>query len=1007
MTLTLDLRLRGLEVRLDELTWWRERETVPVEGWTADGASIAIGAAWPRHGEVVHFRANAEVPEHWPLEDTVLRLNLGGESLVTLRGDDEAVSLGLDPNHREFLLPGRSIRVEAESVARLPFGHPVPHPHLSEARLVWIDRPVQRLALLLRQVWEVAAELAAHEVAPHLVDVADEALRSLDWPSATRDYVARTAPSPQQQTIWQLPAVIDRPAALSEPQRASVAAAHDRLAARLRELKARYPQQGRLAITGHAHIDLAWLWPYAETRRKLRRTFHTALQLLDRYPDFIFNQSTAAYYAQLEEDEPALFDAVRRQVADGRWETVGGMWVEPDTNMPTGESLARQILYGQRYFERSFGVRHRVCWLPDCFGFSPALPQLLRQGGMDAFVTTKVNWSETNRMPADLFHWEGLDGSRVLAHTFANPIEGYNGTIRADCVVPTWRNFKGKTRHDESLLAIGFGDGGGGVTPEMLERQAQLADFPGVPALRPARIDDFFDRIRNGGRLAELPAWVGEIYLELHRATLTTQGRTKRGHRQAERALITAETVGSLAVLMGAAPGFGGLEGNWRVVLKNQFHDILPGSSIREVYEDAERELAEARAAGLARQEEAMAALVSALPAGGNADTIVVVNPDLSPRPLRVDLDGQALAPDLVVPPLGIVVVDRAAIAPADGLVADDRVLENRFVRVEIGEDGTIARLLHKPSGRDALAGRGNQLWVYPGDKPRGWDAWELEDGYERSGIELTEVEAIDLIEAGPHRAALRITRRFRDSIIVQTLVLWANSPRLDIHTEVDWHERRVLLRALVPVAVRADTASFECAFGVVRRPTHRNTSWDQAKFEVPAHRFADLSEPGFGVALLNDGRYGHSALGHTLGLSLLRSPIHPDPLADEGQQAVTYSILPHAGDWHDGGVREEAEDLNQPLLALAAPGLVPGLHAPVVPSGIGAALAALKPAEDGDGLVLRVYEPAGARGVFDVALPPGWRLGTPVTLLEEPAERQDGPALRPFEVRSWRVARG
>ncbi|MBW8727789.1 MAG: alpha-mannosidase, partial [Inquilinus limosus] len=857
MSLSIAQRLHRLDARIAEILCWREQASEPIGEWRCDGRRLSLGDPWPHTEGVLAFAAEAEVPAAWPLDEVRLRLDVGGESLLTLHEDGAGtVRFGLDPNHREFPLRARRLRIETESVPRLPFGQPVHHPRLAEARLVWIDGAVHRLALLLRQVWETATALGEHEAVPHLVAAAETALWSLEWPSATGAYLARTAALPQQQAIWRLPPLDPQPPALGEAERAAAIAAHDGLVVTLRGLKERYPPQGRLAITGHAHIDLAWLWPYAETRRKARRTFHTALRLMERFPDFVFNQSTAAYYAQIEADDPELFAAIRERAAEGRWETIGGLWVEPDTNMPTGESLVRQTLYGQRYFERTFGRRHSVCWLPDCFGFSPALPQILRQGGMDSFFTIKVNWSETNRFPHDLFQWEGLDGSRVLAHTFDNPIQGYNGTIRADCVLPTWRNFRGKTAHDESLLAVGFGDGGGGVTPEMLESQAQLADFPALPELRPARVEDFFGRIRERAAVEDLPVWLGEIYLELHRGTLTSQGRTKRLNRQAERALLAAEVAGSLATLLGG-PAFGSLEPAWRGLLKNQFHDILPGSSIREVYEDAERELAAARDAGLDRQAEAMAAIAAALPAGGTADALVVVNPDLSPRPLRLELEGQAV--------------------------------------------------LHKPTGRDALAGRGNQLRLYPADKPRSWDAWDIEADYDRQGFELTELEESELVEDGPGRAALRLVRRFRDSTITQTLTLWANSPRLDIHTRLDWHDRRVLLRALVPVAVRAETASFECAFGVVRRPTHRNTSWDQARFEVPGHRFADLSEPGFGVAILNDGKYGHSALGNVLGLSLLRAPIYPDPLADEGVQEFTYAILPHAGDWHEGGVREVA----------------------------------------------------------------------------------------------------
>ncbi len=1007
MLLTPEQRLVRLRVRIAELWHWRIRQTIEVDGWTFDGEPIAVGAPWPRRESVAHLAASAEVPSHWPLPESRLTLNVGGESLLTMTYEGgEAVSWGLDPNHEEFPLERRRFRIETESAPRLPFGHPVPKPHLVRAALLWLDPPVCRLERRLKLIAETIEALNAHEASAHLLDAAEEALRSLQWPSTTADYIARVAPSRAQQTIWRLPDLIDNPAPLTPGERATVEAAYDTLTTRLQSLQRRFPPQGDIAMTGHAHIDLAWLWPYGETRRKVRRTFHTALSILQRAPDFRFNQSTAHYYAQLEDDDPALFAQIRAKIKTGQWETLGGMWVEPDTNMPTGESLARQILYGQRYFERAFGVRHKVCWLPDCFGFSPALPQLLRQGGIDSFFTIKVNWSETNRFPHDLFWWEGLDGSRVLAHTFDNPIGGYNGDVQPGCVAPTWRNFRGKTAHPQTLLAVGYGDGGGGVTPEMVEREVELRDFPALPKARWSTVHGFFEAAHATAAETKLPTWSGEIYLELHRATLTTQACVKRKHRLAERALITAETVASLAHLRGA-PAPQNLEPLWRTLLKNQFHDILPGSSIREVYEDAEAELDGVIAKGAAVLRSAMKAIVAGMPAGGLADALVVVNPSLSPRPLRATLEcGEAVSTAETVGPLGVAVFDRAALRPVAGLEVSATHLENAFLRATIGADGALESLLHKPTGREALAGRGNQLWIFPQDKPRDWDAWDIEEDYAESGEELRALENLEIVERGPHRASLRVRRRYRASVITQTLVLGANSRRLDIVTEIDWRDRRTFLRALTPAAVRATSATFECAFGVVERPTHANTSWDAAKFEVPGHRFADLSEPGFGLALLNDAKYGHSARGNVLGLSLVRSPVYPDPLADEGAHRFTYALMPHAGAWHEAGVREEAEDLNQPLVVASARDLAPSAFAPITTGGINAALSTLKPAEDGAGLILRVYEPAGGRGAFDFALPPGWRDDGPINLLEEPAQRQGAQELAPFEVRSWKLAR-
>ncbi|HHY48509.1 MAG TPA: alpha-mannosidase, partial [Alphaproteobacteria bacterium] len=515
----------------------------------------------------------------------------------------------------------------------------------------------------------------------------------------------------------------------------------------------------------------------------------------------------------------------------------------------------------------------------------------------------------------------------------------------------------------------------------------------------------FFLRAHETARTTPLPAWTGDIYLELHRSTLTTQSAVKKLHRQAERALITAEILGAMAALMGG-PMPESLEHIWRVVLKNEFHDILPGSSIAEVYEEAERELGEVVGRALARQQMALKAIAARLPDGDIDDAVIVVNPSLSRRPLRLRLpDGSQFSTTDLVPPMSVTVHTRAALEAAPGLRVTASSLENAHLRVEIGPDGTITSLVHKSTGREALAGRGNQLWVYPADKPRNWDAWDLEDDYAKKGIELTQVSAVQVVEQGPHRAAVRLVRRFRNSTIAQTYALEANGTRLDIETEIDWHDRHCLLRALTPVAVRTMHATFEHAFGVVKRTTHENTSWDAAQFEVPGHRFADMSEPGFGVALLNDAKYGHSAKGNVLGLSLVRSPVYPDPLADEGGQRFTYALYPHAGDWYEGRVREEAEDLNQPLLGETASGVHRVAYQLLGTNGIDAALSAFKPAEDGNGLIFRVYEPAGRRGDFAIELPEGWAVADSVSILEEPLDRP-GPGLKPFEVRSWRIVR-
>jgi alpha-mannosidase len=1010
--LTTDQRVQRLEARLTELEFWRARHVQDLAKWSFDGDPLELGERWPRLDGVRLLTYNgANVPEDWDLDAVRLELDLGGEGLLEIAyPDDRRERFGLDPFHRSFPLEQSEFRLAAEVVARLPFGVPNRSATLSKARLVWVEAAVERMQRLLALVVETVRALGEHDVVDPMLAAAEDALTYITWPSRTAEYVARTAPGPVMQQIWALPPDLDpEPAGLEEEDRASLEHAAETLAGDLERLRGRFPPTGGLLLSGHAHLDLAWLWPLDETRRKARRTYHTVTGLMDRYPELTFNQSSAQIYAFIEEDDPQLFEKIQEAVAASSWEPIGGMWVEPDTNMPCGESLVRQLLYGQRYFHAKFGATHDVCWLPDCFGFTPGLPQLLRGAGIQGFFTHKLNWSETNRFPYDLFWWEGLDGSRVLAHGFNNPAGGYNGVLGPTAAIGTWRNYQQKNSWPNSLLTIGHGDGAGGPTADMVERARALQAFPELPAMSFGRVSDFYRDIREASASPSLPWWSGELYFEMHRGTLTSQGRVKWLHRRAERDLIAAETIASMRTLL-AGPHPQSLEPLWRVLLRNQFHDILPGSSVREVNELAESELADVVRGANAIITAELEALEKALAVGGEERALLVVNTEASPRVLRLQSEtevpgsqavdgGSVVATDETVPGLSAaVILDFRA---PDGLTVTDDCLENDFVRVTFEADGTIAGIYDRRAERDALAGRGNQLWAYV-DKPRAWDAWDIDAGYAQDGHEITSLESFAVTERGPHRAALRVERRFRNSSITQDLRLWANSARLDIHTVIEWGDRHWLLKTIWPVAVRSRVARFETAFGVVERPTHRNTTWDAAQFEGAGHRFIDLSEPGYGVALLNDGRYGHHVLRNELGLSLLRSPAWPDPLADEGRHELTYALLPHQGGFVEGGVLTEAEDLNRPLLSRPVDASDSSIHHFVPLGGLPVGLGALKPHEDEeDALVLRVYEPQGARGEVAVDLPRGWRLEGDLDLLDR---RRGAPStdFTPFQVRSW-----
>src|SRR5215210_1461923 len=1066
-------RLERHARRIEELRLWRNAYESRIEGWrfVAGGGKahdLRPGDFWPEIGIPVRLSSCTKVPEEWAGLPVELELWLGGEGFVEISAGGGRTAGGLNPFHRAFPVldearGGEEVEIEAEVVSKGMFGSNVSEPRLELARLVVPQTEVRALERDLTAVFEACAALDDHEVVPRLLDALDAATAviSTAWPTATDvtltrylegftrpvgDSAGSLPPTYAEKLVdinrhlgepWSLPPTPGPLALLPEEAMEAVRGAREVLRVRLGRIKEEYPPVGRLALTGHAHLDLAWLWPVAETRRKARRTFASVLGLMDRYEDFSFNQSSAQLYRWIEDDEPWLFERVKERVAEGRWEPVGGSWVEPDCQIPGGESFARQLFYGQRYFEEKLGRRCTVAWFPDTFGYSPGLPQILRGAGLSGFFTYKLNWNERNDFPHDLFVWEGIDGSRIVAHTFENPGTDYNGDIAPRDLHGTWRNFEGKRYHGESLFSFGWGDGGGGPSEKMLENYARLRDFPVIPRLRMARVDEFFAALREGG----LPRWVGELYLELHRGTLTTQAKVKKLNREAEHRLLEAEAFATLAAWRGAEYPAAELERLWKTMLLNQFHDILPGSSISEVYEDAHRELEDTVAAAGELRDLALKELAGE-EAAGPANSAILANAALHPRPLTAVLpvdDGVTVvaahgeplptqriaegllvhAPDRRVPGLGWTSLallestpDAAAPEASSGVrvgEAGERIsIENELLRVEIGAEGELHSVYDKEAGREVLDGRGNRLCAYA-DKPPNWDAWDIHMYYEAEGEEVPSAESVEVVEAGPLRAAVRVERRFRGSRISQTYKLLSGSRRLDVDTHVEWHERQVLLRALFPLNVRSHEATFETMYGVVRRPTHRNTSWDEVRFEVAAHRFADLSEPGYGVGLLNDGRYGHSARDNVLGISLLRSPLYPDPLADEGEHRFIYSLFAHPGDWTEAGVTAEAFALNSPLV-VGEGGDEPSGYGLVAAEGVELALGGLKRAEDGRGVILRLYEPHGKRGLVILRFASGVGRAERANLLEEPegeVEVDEGEVrfeVRPFEVLTLRL---
>ena len=744
----------------------------------------------------------------------------------------------------------------------------------------------------------------------------------------------------------------------------------------------------RMTAVGHAHLDTAWLWPLEETGRKLVRTTTSQLRLLDEYPEHVFAHSQAQHYAWLQEREPELFEAVRAAAAQGRWVPVGGTWVEPDCNLPSGESLARQFLYGQRFFERHLGRRCTELWQPDVFGYTAQLPQLMRLAGISRFLTQKLSWNRFTSPEHHTFTWQGLDGSEVLTHF--PPADTYNAEATVAELRGAVARYKDHPRSSRSLLVFGHGDGGGGPTREMLERLRRARDLAGLPRVELASPEAFFDALEADAR--DLRTVVGELYFEYHRGTYTSQAALKRGNRRGEEALHDAELLDALA---GDGSARGELQRLWKILLLNQFHDILPGTSIAEVSARARSDL-EGVAAGAGD-------IAGRLLAGTGAPAPVSTRGAARVRVTEAP-DGELVAVELPGIGAGRVVSadDRVEVERrADGAV----VLQNRELRAVIGGDGALWSLLHRATGREALDAPGNRLELYEDDPVR-WDAWDVDPAHLEMGAPCPPARGIAEVHEHPLRAEVAIERAVGErSQARQVFRLDAGARVLAVHTEVGWEEDHRLLKSAFPLAVHAPEATYEVAFGAVRRPTHFSSRADLARYEVPGHRWADLSEHGFGVALLTDSTYGYSAFGGTLRLSLLRAPRLPDAGADRGRHAFAYAVLPHAGTWQDAGVVAEAAAFNGRLHWSGRAG--EGGAWARVDDAPGLVLDTVKRAEDGDALVLRLYDAHGGRGLGRVRLPGrAIRSADRANLLEEPLEpaevASDGAILAPY--RPWEV---
>ncbi len=729
-----------------------------------------------------------------------------------------------------------------------------------------------------------------------------------------------------------------------------------------------HDQDIKVSVIGHTHIDVAWRWTLDQTREKVQRTFGSVIEMMKKYPDYKFMSSQPQLLKFLKEESPEMYAEVQRLVKEKRIELEGSMWLEADCNLTSGESLVRQIIFGKRFFREEFGVDNRIIWLPDVFGYSAAMPQIMKKSGIDKFVTSKIGWNDTNRMPYDAFMWKGIDGSEVFSYFMTakelndrGEFDGFHSTYtpmtRASYIKGTYERFEPKELTNEVMMPFGHGDGGGGPETENIELLERLKyGVANCPQPHWEFAGDFLERLRkNTENSRRLPKWVGELYLEFHRGTYTSQAKNKKNNRKSEFLYQNAEAVSVAAnKLLGLPYPQKKLNEGWECILLNQFHDIIPGSSIHSVYEQCDRDYAKIAAIGHEAEAEAYNGIMSRIKTDGGT---VVFNPNSFVGSGYVEFNGRTYRVG-GIPAKGYKVVkleDRGSNYTLDG-----RTLETSNYIVEFNDEYVITRLYDKMNEREVLreGGRANYIEAFE-DYPYEYDAWELSNYYTEKKYEINNVDSVSFIDEGA-RFGFEIRRKFYKSLFSQKIWFYDGSARIDFDTYADWRQEHIMVKAAFDVDINSDKATYEIQFGSVERPVHKNTSWDAARFEVCAHKYMDYADYGYGVSLLNDCKYGHNVDDGTMKLSLFKCATHPDPDADKGEHSFTYTLFPHAGNYRESGTVQLAYELNCPMKAFSLRkqgGELPEEYSLVSCDSNNFIVETVKKAEDSDAVIVRGYE--------------------------------------------------
>ncbi|WP_175418080.1 glycoside hydrolase family 38 C-terminal domain-containing protein [Marinitoga sp. 1138] len=884
---------------IEELLPYQYMKIIEINDWDFTQKDVSkrvnIGYNWDYNHFPVKFKKEIDIPNEYYGE-----FWFGGETLIKVDGKPYGE---INEYHREIALPSGKHLIEAEVVPYNLFGRPS-KAIFERANLIKINFEVKKLIRYFTGISQIMQNTDDTALIDELSDLIDKTFGIISIPKETNTYLnsieRMNLNYRQLSNIWSRPRFNKFPGGNLD-----VSEALKYLELRLKDLRSKYPKIGNIYVTGHAHIDYAWLWPIEETKRKILRTFSNAVLLAEKFDKFTFTQSSAQMYEDIEGSD--LFEKIKELVEKGKWDPNGGMWVESDTKIPSIESLIRQFYYAQRFFKERFDKYTSVCWLPDVFGFSWILPQIIKQAKINYFFTTKLTWNEKNPFPYDICYWKGIDGTKVLYHSFYNPKGGYNGYLDAECAIKTFNNFRDRKIFDGTLLTYGYGDGGGGPSEEHMMDFEVTNNLPYVPELIPTTGDKFFRILNESIKDKEIPVWDNELYFEFHRATHFTQLNMKKYHKLLEDELFFAEYI---LAINNIEYDFSDI---WKKLLTREFHDIIPGSSIKEVYDEAvdtlKMEIKNCKDIidrNLNDSEECVLINYS----NYNSDMYFESENEYN-LPAQKTYDGRYIYEIESIPSFSNRNLESGEPIIDNYKEDDDLILENEYYLVMVYNDGI--EIYDKKKDRNLFEGKGNVLTLYE-DIPFAWGAWDIDYNYKKFG-EILKAKKISVVESGKLRKVIKLEYEYETTKIIQYISLAKNSKRVDIKTEIDWHLRKKLLKAIFPIDVFSRYARFDISGGYITRPLHKNTTYEQAMFEVYMHRWFDISEPDFGVAILNNGIYSTSIDNNVFGLSLIHGPIYPDLYADEGKHELMYSIMSHSNNIRE--INEEAEKINKPLRIL------------------------------------------------------------------------------------------